>query len=225
MLVFPSKKVYVGMTTDLKKRLRAHKNDSKYSQYPVHRTVRKHGWDQVKKIILEHCDDCPMEHLWEREKYYIKHYGYNCTEGGEGSLGCKKSKRTLALMSRRSKETWNKKSAEEKAAWGERTTKYWNSFSDEKKAIIRQKKKDHWKNLSYEEKAAHAEKVRDAVRKRAVRAISPGGDIYEFGSCKQAAKSLKEKFGKNFVGCSISQCINKKLKTHMKFRFEAINTP
>ena len=212
--------------------MKSHKHDSKYSHYPVHRAIRKYGWDNVTQILIEQCDGCTMEHLWEREKYYIKHYGafgrcgYNCTEGGEGSLGCKKSKKTRALMSRRGKETWNKKSAEEKAAWGGRTTKYWNSFSEEKKTIIKQKKKDYWKNLSDEEKAAHAQKVRDAVRKRAVKAISPEGDVYEFKSCKGAARYLKDKFGKNFVGCSISQCINNKLKTHMGFRFEPkpINT-
>lgn len=229
MLIFPSKKVYVGLTTDLKERFRRYKFRSRHPRYPVHYAMRKYGWDNVIKTIIEHCeDDCTMEHLWEREKYYIKHYdafgrgGYNCTEGGEGSLGCKKSKKSRALMSKRAKETWNKKSAEEKAAWGERTSKYWNSFSEEKKNMIRQKKRDNWSNLSTEEKAAHAQRARDAAKKRAVRAISPEGDIYEFKSCRGAAKYLKDKFGKNFVGCSISQCINKKLKTHKGFRFEAL---
>lgn len=218
----------MGLTTDLKTRWRSHKNDAKCSQYPVHRAIRKYGWDRVTRVLLERCDDCTMEQLWEREKYYIKHYGafgkngYNCTEGGEGILGCKRSEKTRAKLSRSHRERWKSLSAEEKAAWGERTTKYWNSFSDEKKAIIRQKQKDHWKNLSDEQKAAHAQKARDAVKKRAVRAISPEGDIYEFESCRGAAKSLKEKFGENFLGCSISQCINKKLKTHKGFRFEAI---
>ena len=229
MLLFPSKKVYVGLTTDMKTRMKSHKNDSKYSQYPVHRAIRKHGWDQVIRVLLEHCDDdCTMEHLWEREKYYIKHYGafgkagYNCTEGGEGILGCKRSEKTRAKQSRSHRERWKSLSAEEKAAWGERTSKYWKSFSDEKKASINQKKRDNWNNLSTEEKATHAQKARDASKNRAVRAISPDGDVYEFESCIGAALYLKDNFGKNFLGCSISQCINKKLKTHKGFRFEAL---
>jgi group I intron endonuclease len=227
MFVFPSKKMYVGLTSDLKKRLRAHKNDSKYSKYPVHSAIRKHGWDHVTKTILENCDNCDFKYLNEREKYYIKYYntyknGLNCTEGGEGSLGSKKSKKSRALMSQRAKETWKNKSAKEKDAWGERTSKYWKGFSDEKKAMIKQKKRDNWNNLSTEEKAAHAQKARDASKKRAVRAISPEGDVYEFESCREAARSLKNNFGKNFVQCSISQCLNKKLKTHMGFRFEDI---
>ena len=227
MLMFPSKKMYVGLTSDLKTRLKSHKNDSKYSQYPVHRAIRKHGWDQVTRIILENCGDCTLDYLNEREKYFIKHFntfkkGLNCTLGGEGSMGSKKSQATRDKISKKHRERWKRLSAKEKAEWAERTTKNWNSFSEEKKTNIRQKKKDHWKNLSDEEKAAHAKKVRDAVKKRAVRAISPEGVIYEFKSCRGAAKYLKDNFEKNFVHSSISQCINKKLKTHMGFRFEAL---
>lgn len=228
MLIFPSKKVYVGLTTNLKERFRRYKFRSRHPRYPVHYAMRKYGWDNVIKTIIEHCDGYTMEELRKREMYWIKYYGafgmdgYNCTEGGEGSLGCKKSKKTLALMSRKAREYWNNKSAEERTAWGERTSNNWKGFSDEKKASINQKRKNYWKNLNDEERAAHAKRVQDAVKKRAVKAISPEGKTYKFESCREAARYLKDKFDKNFVSCSITQCINYKLKTHMGFRFEAL---
>lgn len=107
MFLFPSRKVYVGKTVNLKKRLRAHRRPCKgNSKYPVSRAFRKYGWDEVTKIILEQFNDEDTDaYMSEREMYYIKHYGaygkggYNCTKGGEGVTGYRCSEETRKKLS------------------------------------------------------------------------------------------------------------------------------
>lgn len=86
--------VYVGQTTDLKTRHKAHmeydpctKSKREYN-YPLSRGIRKHGQDNYKLKTLE--IDVPKEKLLLRERYWIKYYdtyhnGYNQTQGGETS--------------------------------------------------------------------------------------------------------------------------------------------
>lgn len=235
MLVFPSKKVYVGLTTDLKDRFKKYKSKSKKPKQAVHYAIRKYGWDHVTKVILEHCDGCTMEHLTGREKYYIKHYssfgknGYNCTEGGEGTVGYKHTKIAKAAISRKVAEQWKNMSEQEKAVLQQKIMqgkiKSWEKKSKEEKDTFLQNKVNAatkaWKNMTEEQKSTRARKLRDASKKRAVRAIKDK-DIYEFESCRQAAQRLTEKLGKNFDVRNISHCLHKRKKTHMGFRFEAL---
>ena len=235
MLVFPSKKVYVGLTTDLNNRFKKYISKSKKPIQAVHHAIRKYGWDQVTKVILEHCDGCTMEHLAVREKHYIKQYdsfgknGYNCTEGGEGTVGYKHTKIAKAAISRKVAEQWKKMNEEEKALLQQKIMqgkrKSWEKKSKEEKDTFLQNKvnaaKKAWENMTEEHKSIRARKLRDASKKRAVRAIKDGG-IYDFESCRQAAQCLTEKFGKNFDVRNISHCLRKRKKTHMGFRFEAL---
>lgn len=106
MFLFPSKKVYIGKTVNLKKRLSTHRSPCKgKSKYPVYCAFRKYGWDKVTKIILEQFNDEDTDaYMSEREIYYIKHYGaygkggYNCTKGGEGMAGYRCSEETRKKM-------------------------------------------------------------------------------------------------------------------------------
>ena len=235
-MIFPSKKVYVGLTTDLKDRFTKYKSRSKKPTQAVHYAIRKYGWDNITKIILERSDDATLRHLAEREKHYIKYYGsfgkngYNCTEGGEGTVGYKHTRKAKAIISRKAAEQWKNMSIEEKAVLQQKINqarrRSWEEKSKEEKAAFLQNKrnagKKAWVNMPEDQKAARAQKLRDASKKRSVRAISPEGDIYEFESCRQAAKSLKEKIGKNFDNRNISKCLHKKNKTHLGFRFEAL---
>ena len=236
MLVFPNKKTYVGLTSDLKDRFNKHKSRSKKPKQVVHYAIQKYGWERVTKVILEHCNDCTMEHLAVREKHYIKHYGtygmggYNCTEGGEGTVGYRHTKKAKAAISRKVAEQWKNMNEQEKAVLQQKIMqgkrKSWKKKSKEEKDAFLQNKvnvaKKAWENMTEEQKNLRARKLRDASKKRAVRAISPEGAKYEFESCRQAAQCLTEKFGKKFDTRNISHCLRKRKKTHLGFRFEAL---
>ena len=94
-LTSPSKKIYIGITCQpIKKRW---ENGCGYKKCPaIHKAIKKYGWDNFQKEIL-------YENLSESEakefeisliKYFKsnnKKYGYNLTEGGDGTRGRKLS--------------------------------------------------------------------------------------------------------------------------------------
>jgi hypothetical protein len=88
----PSNKVYVGYTgKSLEERKANHESDSKTSNLPFHKAIRKYG-TLMSWGILE--DNIPsLEKAHELEKLYISEYeshkpnkGYNCTLGGDGCV-------------------------------------------------------------------------------------------------------------------------------------------
>ena len=80
-------KVYIGQTRrTIEIRWRDHVYDSKRSEYPIHRAIRKYGVDNFKIEMLEECENDKLD---EKEIYWIKEYdstnsdkGYNATSGG-----------------------------------------------------------------------------------------------------------------------------------------------
>ena len=84
-------KVYVGQTIQsLNKRFNGHccysKSDRSSNMF-IKRAIHKYGRDKFHIILLE---ECPINLLNEREKYWISFYnsyneGYNLTEGGQDS--------------------------------------------------------------------------------------------------------------------------------------------
>lgn len=84
-------KVYVGQTIQtLTKRFNGHccysKSDRSENMY-IKRAIHKYGKDKFHIKLLE---EVPIEHLNEREEYWIAYYdsynlGYNLTKGGQGS--------------------------------------------------------------------------------------------------------------------------------------------
>jgi len=84
-------KVYIGQTIQsLKKRFIGHccysKNDRSINMY-IKRAIHKYGKQNFNISLLE---ECPIENLNEREKYWIAFYdsynkGYNLTLGGQQS--------------------------------------------------------------------------------------------------------------------------------------------
>ncbi len=89
MLEAPTGKKYVGQAIDFKKRMRQHRNRHKYKdsrQSHLYNAVRKYGWKNFKKTILE--DGVDPKDLDERERFWIAKYdtynnGYNSTRGGD----------------------------------------------------------------------------------------------------------------------------------------------
>lgn len=87
--------VYIGQSTDIKKRWRVHKQQSTYNNpnsttyyYKLYQAFRKYGLDNFDFSVLEECNQLDLN---EREKYWIQQYnsftnGYNMTLGGDGII-------------------------------------------------------------------------------------------------------------------------------------------
>lgn len=87
---FINHKVYIGKSKQIEYRWKQHIDRSKDLQYKTHLylAIRKYGLENFDFSILE---ECSIEQLNEKEKYWIKFYnstnplkGYNNTQGGEG---------------------------------------------------------------------------------------------------------------------------------------------
>lgn len=79
--------MYVGQTRQtLNKRWSHHIQESKkYSERPLYRAIRKYGLDKFKIKVI---DECPVNELNDKEKFWIDYYqtftkGYNATSGGD----------------------------------------------------------------------------------------------------------------------------------------------
>lgn len=85
-------KQYVGQTSNLEIRQKNWKNLSKkYAGTAINRARSKYGIDNFGFEILKECNDNELDY-WET--YYINElntktpYGYNMTDGGDGTSGC-----------------------------------------------------------------------------------------------------------------------------------------
>lgn len=85
-LTFPNSKVYIGITKNLKRRFNAYKNC--HSNLLVHRAIRKYGWDNIHKDVID--TQITVGATYSLEKKYIAEFqsnnisfGYNNTSGGE----------------------------------------------------------------------------------------------------------------------------------------------
>jgi group I intron endonuclease len=103
-IISPTGRVYIGKTTRLNDRISYYRNNNKGGQKLLERSIKKYGWDQHKFEVVT---EAPIDQLNELEIKCIKefntfHYdnpnGMNLTRGGEGLLGRKHSKETIALM-------------------------------------------------------------------------------------------------------------------------------
>lgn len=83
-------KKYIGQTIQpFENRLAQHKYKSKAENLPLYNSIKKYGWDNFKKEIIDHAES--KDDLCEKEIYYINKYdtvknGYNMTLGGEGTV-------------------------------------------------------------------------------------------------------------------------------------------
>ena len=83
-------KVYIGQSTNIKRRWKDHKKDAFWKnnpeyEYPLYRAMRKYGINNFSFEVLE---ECSKDELNDKEKFYITKYdsyknGYNQTEGGD----------------------------------------------------------------------------------------------------------------------------------------------
>ena len=87
-IMSPNGKVYIGRTKNFNGRMAEHKHNAltKQSNYPIHKAIRKHGWDNmIKEIICE----VSVNDAQKIEEQFILAYdsvkrGYNSTYAGSG---------------------------------------------------------------------------------------------------------------------------------------------
>lgn len=79
---------YIGLSTDIETRWKYHKDPYNWKREPnkvLYQAMQKYGLQNFKFEVLE---ECKVEELSQKEKYYIALYdtynhGYNSTSGGE----------------------------------------------------------------------------------------------------------------------------------------------
>lgn len=101
-------KVYIGKTYRIKARQVEHRSKSIYCDTYFHKALNKYGYDNFTfEIIAQTDNDDSLNFL---EKMYIRKYkssqqefGYNLTEGGEGTIGFHPTEEARQKMSRAKK--------------------------------------------------------------------------------------------------------------------------
>jgi len=84
-------KKYIGITRNIKQRLRNHKNCKSEPTKYLYNARNKYGWDSFEFKVLKEFKT--IDEATEAEKYYIEKYntirpnGMNMTLGGDGSCG------------------------------------------------------------------------------------------------------------------------------------------
>lgn len=194
----PSNKVYIGITSNFKKRFNKHQFLAKNGEICKFKSaIRKYGNSLTWEII-----DSAINYdvAFELEKRYILHFnsyydGYNMTSGGDGNPGEKRNKRkwTKALIKTESSKyysrlDWHKNSGAsylaakqlgnvffEECCAHMPTPNYWNEES-----ILKEAQKHH--NVDSWKKASNGSQKA---------AIKIGIDFYN--KCKQHMKLRKSK--------------------------------
>lgn len=98
----PSKKVYIGQSVDIKKRISYYKNLRCHQQPRLFNSIKKYGWDKHKFEMLALCD---ADELNKLERYYQDVYcannpnGLNCMLTNYGDRNGAHSSETRKKMS------------------------------------------------------------------------------------------------------------------------------
>jgi group I intron endonuclease len=134
-IVSPAGKVYIGRTKNFNGRMAEHKHNAlmKKSTYPIHKAIRKYGWDNMIREIICEVDANTSSKL---EEEFILAYdsvngGYNCTYAGHGGNMFKNNPDLLEKL---------RKTLSEKFT-GENNGMYGRTHSDESKRKLKEKAK------------------------------------------------------------------------------------
>ena len=92
-------KVYIGQSRHISERWRAHRTKYQIDDTHLYRSMRKYGIENFSFTVIE---ECSIEDLDNREKYWIAYYnstdenkGYNRTDGGQNSVHCSLTKKQI----------------------------------------------------------------------------------------------------------------------------------
>ena len=101
-------KQYVGISADLERRWARHRNANEGQL--IHRAIKKYG---VEAFVFTHVADCfDVETAKTLERAFIVEHntkmpnGYNMTDGGDGTLGMKKTEEHKQKIRESNKKTW-----------------------------------------------------------------------------------------------------------------------
>lgn len=100
-IISPNNKIYIGQTINFENRCKQYKYKKFNGQIKLWNNCKKYNWNPIDNIEL--IEECSIDELDEREKYWIKYYnsnatGLNCDEGGKGRRGFKHSEKTKLLL-------------------------------------------------------------------------------------------------------------------------------
>ncbi len=118
LFTFPNGKYYVGQTKNINIRWSQHKNatytpNNPAYTFPLYKAIRKYGWDNIKKEILE---ECPIDELNSKEVDYIQFYncvspnGYNMNTGGNNFAMSEETKRKIGASVKKHQQNLSPKS-------------------------------------------------------------------------------------------------------------------
>ena|ERR1019366_3146040 len=99
---FPNEKLYIGWTTNFKKRIYAHVHDSKRGKTKVNRAINKYSIENISKEIIYQTYD--IDDSREKERFFIDKYntiidGYNILIGGGSGPHSEETKLKIAATS------------------------------------------------------------------------------------------------------------------------------
>jgi group I intron endonuclease len=130
----PSGKVYIGQSVDIKRRFTSYKTLNKSKrQVKLYNSFVKYG---VNNHIFEIIDECLVDFLNEKERYWQEHY--NVLESSKGLNLCLTSTKDKKHLP--SDETKNKISESNK---GEKCFWYGKTFTEETKSKMRESRKGY----------------------------------------------------------------------------------
>ena len=175
-------KKYIGITCQAVER--RWRNGFGYKNGPLYRAIQKYGWDGFEHEILhtgltEEQAKLKEVELITQHRTRNKHYGYNATDGGDGTSGYKRSDAERAAMSasRKGRHAGTKNPMYGRT--GERAPHYGISVSDEAKAIIADGVARSWHDGRH-----------DSVKKRVIGINQQNGLVIEFDSAADASRAL-----------------------------------
>lgn len=110
-------KIYVGQTTDLKRRMKEYRFKSRHiegrSKYNIMKQIHDVGFDNFSVDVLEECDDSELN---DKEIYWISKLnsrnpdvGYNSKTGGKGGTLTEYSKHLMSESSKSFRHTEDEK--------------------------------------------------------------------------------------------------------------------
>jgi group I intron endonuclease len=202
--ISPSNKKYYGYSSlSLEQRKAGHKDRLlRGCKSRFFSAIRKYGWGKFKWEIIEeftaedkkelHNILCEHETYWiDKDRTYLKEYGYNMTHGGDGRLGSE--------MSAETKDNLIKKLT------GRSTERKGKSFKSE---MIQK----------YGEKEG-IKKYNDWIKKTADSHCKPILQLDKNDNFIKEWPSIKMAHDNGFEGTNICACLKGKRKTHKKYKW------
>ena len=200
IIISPSNSVYIGQTTNFKKRKSRYKNLSCKQQPNLYNSLMKYGFDNHLFVIIE--DNIDRNLLNDVETYYISLYdsfnnGMNLTSGG----GCNHIRSEETINKLKIAATGNKNNVGKKNALGYKHT------DDAKKRMSEssRNRESYWIGKSQSEE--HKNKIAAAKHKKILKFDIDGNFLYEYNSLKEASTL------NNLNNANISECCRGKRKS------------